>query len=105
MSFAAARHSKRTRHTCQSCLDRKARFSFKGSVRADRDHTLCFECYRSERERQRAMRLSEVMAAPPLRVALSIAAVGGFLSDREVAHRRAMLAQMEQHAVAQAERR
>ena len=46
MSFAAAHESKRTRHTCQSCLDRKARFSFRGSVRADRDHTLCFECYR-----------------------------------------------------------
>ena len=78
MSFAAARASKRTRQTCQSCLDRKARFRFRGSVRADRDHTLCFECYRSERERQRAMRLSEVRA--PL----------GWqrrrVRDREVAH-------------------
>ena len=71
MSFAAARASKRTRQTCQSCLDRKARFRFRGSVRADRDHTLCFECYRRERERQRAMRLSEVSVALPLRVALS----------------------------------
>jgi len=71
MSFAAARASKRTRQTCQSCLDRKARFRFRGSVRADRDHTLCFECYRSERERQRAMRLSEVPVALPLRVALA----------------------------------
>ena len=71
MSFAAAHQSKRTRQTCQSCLDRKARFSFNGSVRADRDHTLCFECYRSERERQRAMRLSEVPVALPLRVALA----------------------------------
>ena len=105
MSFNAARQSKRTRQTCQSCLDRKARFSFHGSVRADRDHTLCFECYRSERERQRAMRLSEVPSAPPIRAALSTAAVGGFLSDRKVAHRRAMLAQMEQNAVAHAERR
>ena len=71
MSFAAARVSKRSRQTCQSCLDRKARFRFRGFVRADRDHTLCFECYRRERERQRAMRLSEAPAAPPRRVALS----------------------------------
>jgi len=84
MSLAAAHQSKRTRQTCHCCLDRKARFSIRGSVRADRDHTLCFACYRSERERQRAMRLSEVPA---------------------VAHRRAMLAQMEQHTVAKAGRR
>src|SRR5688572_8778920 len=105
MSFAAARASKRTRQICQSCLDRNARFRFRGFVRADRDHTLCFECYRRERERQRAMRLSEVPAAPPLRATCSTAAVGGSLSDREVAHRRAMLAQMELHAAAHAERR
>jgi hypothetical protein len=103
MSFAAAHESKRTRQNCQSCLDRKARFSVRGSVRADSDHTLCFECYRSERERQRAMRLSEVPAASPLS-ALSTTAPGCSLSDREVAHRRAMLAHME-NAVAQAERR
>jgi hypothetical protein len=104
MSLAAAHESKRTRQICQSCLDRKARFSVRGCVRADSDHTLCFECYRSERERQRAVRLSEVPAAPPLRVALSTVAPGYSLSDREVAHRRAMLTQME-NAVAQAERR
>ena len=105
MSFAAARESKRTRHTCQSCLNRKARFSFRGSVRADRDHTLCFECYRSERERQRAMRLSEVPASPLLRMALSTAVADRPLSDREVAHRQAMLAQMQRNAVAHAARR
>jgi hypothetical protein len=105
MSFAAARASKRARQTCQSCRDRKARFRFRGAVRADRNHTLCFECYRSERERQRAMRLSQAPAAPVLRVALPTRAVAGSLSDREVAHRRAMLAQMEQNALTRAEAR
>ena len=82
MSFAAARESKRTRQTCQSCVDRKARFSYRGAVRADRDHTLCFQCYRRERERQRAMRLSEVPAPAPLRVELSAVAVRGSLNAR-----------------------
>lgn len=105
MSFAAAHEWKRTRRTCQSCFDRKARFSVRRSVRADRNHTLCFECYRSERERQRALRLSELPAAPLLTEALTTAAPGGSLSDREVAHRQAMLAQMEQNAIWQAGRR
>ena len=73
MSFAAAHESKRARHACQSCRSRKARFRYRGSVRADRDHTLCFECYRSERERQRARRLIELQAAPPLQAILASA--------------------------------
>ena len=78
MSFTAAHESKHTRHACQSCRNRKARFKYRGSVRADRDHTLCFECYRSERERQRARLLGEA----------------------QVAHRRAMLAPVEHTAAA-----
>jgi len=94
MSSAAARESKRTRHACQSCRDRKARFRYRDSVRADRDHTLCFECYRRERERQRARRLVEGPAALPLWVPLSKAAVGGWLVDRQVAHRQTMFAHL-----------
>jgi hypothetical protein len=44
-------------------------------------------------------------AAPLLTEALTTAAPGGSLSDREVAHRQAMLAQMEQNAIWQAGRR
>ena len=91
MSFAANRTMKGTRHACQSCRTRKARFSYRGSVRADRDHTLCFECYRHERERQRARRLAEVPAARPLWTPEFIPTVGNTLGDRQVAHRRAML--------------
>jgi hypothetical protein len=54
MSFAATRHSKNTAKACEACRARKARFQFRGTVRADRDHTLCFACFRAERERGRA---------------------------------------------------
>ena len=94
MSFAATHESKRTRQACQSCRDRKARFSFRGSVRADRDHTLCFECYRRERERQRARRLVEGPAALSLWMPSSTAGLGGSLSDRQVAHRQTMFAHL-----------
>lgn len=62
MSLAAAYASKQIRRNCHCCGRRKARFRYHGIVRADRDHTLCFECYRSERERLRA-RFLEVVAA------------------------------------------
>ena len=78
MSFAAAHESKKVLRMCQSCRDRKARFQYRGVVRADRDHVLCFECYRSEVNRQRAQRLAE-------------SPFGRMLSAREVEHRRRML--------------
>jgi hypothetical protein len=92
MSAAASHESKRVRRTCQRCQERKARFQYRGRVRADRDHTLCFECFRSERNRQRAQRLAGVSTPAPLS---SSGIVPGSspasLSDRQVAHRRAML--------------
>lgn len=105
MSFTAAHESKRTRHACQSCRDRKARFSYRGSVRADRDHTLCFECYRRERERQRARHLADVSTRPPFRTPLPASAGAASPTDQQVAHRRAMLAHLEQIAVAEVGRR
>lgn len=42
------------RHVCRSCWTQPARFRHRGEVRADRDHNLCFRCYRAERDRQRA---------------------------------------------------
>ena len=56
-SSAAARKPIGFRKLCQGCHERKARFQYRGIVRADRDHTLCFECYRSERDRQRSRSL------------------------------------------------
>jgi hypothetical protein len=54
MSLSAVHESKQSRRNCQDCGRRKARFRFRGVVRADRDHTLCFGCYRSARDRNRA---------------------------------------------------
>jgi hypothetical protein len=72
MSPAAARRLRRhERHVCRDCQCRPARFRFRGEVRADRDHTLCFRCYRAEVNRARARRLSEVTTPPPLKMGLA----------------------------------
>ena len=94
MSFSAAHESKLCRKNCQSCQARKARFRYRGAVRADRDHTLCFECFRAERDRRRARLFAEAegerqTSASPLFTGSSR------LSGRSVAHRRAMLAHCE----------
>jgi hypothetical protein len=54
---ALHRHARASRHDCAGCGSRRALFQYRGAVRADRDHNLCFECYRSELDRQRAYRL------------------------------------------------
>ena len=59
------RRSRRFRTLCAACQERKARFRCRGEVRADRDHTLCFECYRAEINRARARRFRD-RATPPL---------------------------------------
>jgi hypothetical protein len=46
------------RRACLECRMQPARFRYRGRVRADRDHTLCFRCFRSEAQRQRAKRLA-----------------------------------------------
>lgn len=89
MSSAKLQRTAAPKHLCQRCRDRKARFRYRGAVRADRDHTLCFECYRSERDRRRAAMLAE--AARPLRSPLIAAPA---LSEREIAHRGLMLAHL-----------
>ncbi len=53
------RRSKKIKALCASCQQRKARFRYRGEVRADRDHTLCFECHRSEVNRARARLLAD----------------------------------------------
>jgi hypothetical protein len=113
-----------SKHLCQRCSDRKARFRFRGAVRADRHHTLCFECFRSERERLRSRLLAEIPAATPLRASLPSASpdprvspdldqraspvsdsLSGFLGSRpvhlrpaQVSHRLRMLAHLERSA-------
>ena len=92
MSFTAAHESKDVRRACQSCQEPKAHFSYDGRVRADRDHTLCFECFRSERDRQRATRLAEVSTLAPRSPFLRP------LTPRQVGHRLQMLTHLASRA-------
>ena len=65
MSPAARRRLYRSvAHTCLGCFVTRARFRFRGRVRADRDHHLCFRCYRAEVDRQRARRLAATARRP-----------------------------------------
>jgi len=67
-----------SKQMCQRCQDRKARFQ------------LCFECFRSERERQRAQKISWVQS-PMLR---SLPGVAPTLTEHQIAHRRQMVAHL-----------
>jgi hypothetical protein len=50
------------RHLCARCQSRPARFSYRGVVKADRTHTLCFRCYRAALDAVRTVRVREVRA-------------------------------------------
>jgi hypothetical protein len=91
MSFAADHESKLAQRACHICHDRKARFRYRGEVRADRQHVLCFACFRSERDRRRARLLLDLDTMPFLRPAAGRNAV---LTEGERAHRERMLAHL-----------
>ena len=82
------RRSKRIKTLCAACEERKARFRYRGEVRADRDHTLCFECFRGETNRLRARRLNEPTSPPQVRLPFGQPRA---LGPRQVAHRQRML--------------
>jgi len=42
------------RRVCLGCGERRPLFAYRGVVKADRHHDLCFECYRAEGNRLRA---------------------------------------------------
>jgi len=44
------------RHLCVTCQARKALFRYRGIVKADRTHTLCFQCFRAAQDRARGLR-------------------------------------------------
>jgi hypothetical protein len=92
------RRSKRARVLCAACQERKARFRYRREVRADRDHTLCFECYRSEVNRTRARRLAEgtrPVAGDATRPLLASPFGGRTLDHRQFAHRQRMLEHLQ----------
>jgi hypothetical protein len=85
------RRSRRFKTLCTSCQERKARFRYRREVRADADHTLCFECYRGEINRAKARRLRDRIAGPPMSP-FGQSEIGARLRDtRHVAHRQLML--------------
>ena len=56
------RQTREPRYQCAACRSRRALFRYRGEVRADRDHTLCFECFRSQLNCIRAVRLARAAA-------------------------------------------
>ena len=54
MPYISKRRLVRNHHLCLECSERRARFRFRGVVKADPDHTLCFQCYRALRNSLRA---------------------------------------------------
>jgi hypothetical protein len=93
MSGAAHDLSRKVLRLCRCCAQRKARFRYHGVVKADRDHTLCFECFRAERDRRRARLLAEV---PRGRSSSPLARRP--LTPRELDHRQRMLAHLGRRA-------
>jgi hypothetical protein len=83
---------RRFRVLCAACQERKARFRYRGEVRADRDHTLCFACYRRELDRLRARRL---VPQPSLLVYASTLELPRVLDERQTSHRQRMLAHLQ----------
>jgi len=82
---------------CQTCGERRAQYIRHGIVKADRTHTLCFECFRAERNRFRARRLAGDGWLGPLASVLPPASkmVGdraGLFADLELRRRRAQIA-------------
>ena len=72
MSPAAARRlGRHERHLCLECHAHRARFQYRGQVRADRDHTLCFRCFRAQVERARARLLFDFSRPTALKMELA----------------------------------
>jgi hypothetical protein len=46
------------RKTCVLCFERRARFRYRGRVKWDRQHSYCFRCFRSARDRARSVALA-----------------------------------------------
>jgi hypothetical protein len=54
----------RTRHQCLGCGARRSLYRYRGVVRADANHTLCFRCYRGLRDSMRSFRDANGICLP-----------------------------------------
>lgn len=107
MFFAVADESQRARQTCRTCRDRPPSQEHFGEASGTpslneprRGTVLCFECYRSELNRQRAegnLQRPEAVPSPsPLPPFFSEVRQ---LTTAEVAHRRQMLGHLQRSRV------
>ncbi|HQZ39827.1 MAG: hypothetical protein IT180_07380 [Acidobacteria bacterium] len=58
------RRASAVKHVCLQCESRRALFRYRGVVKWDRYHALCFRCYRRHLDRLRAARLVAEIPAP-----------------------------------------
>lgn len=54
MRLRSGRPAAAVKHACRECESRRALFRYRGIVKWDRYHTLCFQCYRKHLDRLRA---------------------------------------------------
>jgi len=81
---------------CVACGERRPLFACRGVVKADRDHNLCFACYRAEVNRLRARRLDAAasgatLANPRPRPSKAVADRAALLAEIAVRRRRAQI--------------
>lgn len=57
---------------CIDCQDRRARFRYRGVVKWDKEHKLCFACYRAQTNRFREGIRAEHSARIPIHLGNSI---------------------------------
>jgi len=53
MRLRPGRPAAAVKHACRECESRRALFRYRGIVKWDRYHTLCFQCYRKHLDRTR----------------------------------------------------
>jgi hypothetical protein len=99
-SSEGQRRSHCSKRLCAACRERKARFKYRGEVRADRDHTLCIECYRGQVNRTRARLMSDadILGRRPITPAIQGMEIRA-LNERQVGHRRLMLGHLQHSTV------
>lgn len=88
--------TRRGTHLCLACGRRRPLFFYRGVVKADHDHNLCFECYRDESNRLRARRLGaapagSAIANPAPRPSQAAADRVALLADIAARRRRAQI--------------
>ncbi len=69
LRFWFGRRPAAVKHICRECESRRALFRYRGIVKWDRYHTLCFQCYRRHLDRLRAASLAAEKPArqqPPI---------------------------------------